>query len=158
MASLMRLVVAIRTIRATYEVEPRRRIEVTVVAPAEADAAFVGQHAGLVKALAVLDRLDVTARAADGPPVIRQPVGPMELRIPMAGMFDIAAEKTRLGKERLKIDAELEGLRKKLDNPQFVERARSEVVAQNRERVAELAERRRRVEEMLGMLGASAGA
>ncbi len=158
MAALMRLVVAIRTIRATYEVEPRRRIEVTVVAPGEADRAFVLQHAGLVRALAVLANLTVSAQDAEGQHVIRQPVASMEVCIPMAGLFDIAAEKTRLGKERLKIDAELDGLRRRLENPQFVERARSEIVAQNRERVAELAERRRRVEEMLGMLGISAGA
>ena len=50
---------------------------------------------------------------------------------------------------------ELEGLRRKLENTQFVERARPDVVAQSRQRVAELEERLRRIREMLGLLGAA---
>ena len=70
----------------------------------------------------------------------------------MAGLFDIAAEMTRLSKERLKIESELDGLRRKLENPQFVERAKPEVVAQSRERVAELEARRLKVEGTLADL------
>ena len=44
--ALMRLVTAIRTIRATYEVDRKRRIDVTVVAPDSADRAFLEQHGG----------------------------------------------------------------------------------------------------------------
>jgi valyl-tRNA synthetase len=74
----------------------------------------------------------------------------------MAGLFDLEAEKSRLTKERLKIDAELEGLRTRLANPRFVERAKSEVVAESRGRVAELEARRRKVEETLRELGGEA--
>jgi valyl-tRNA synthetase len=153
MATLMELVVGIRTLRATYEVEPRRRIDVTVSGAAPAERGFVEAQAPTLRALAGLGTLAVAERAPGGPQVIRQPVGPFEVAVPMAGLFDIAAERTRLGKERLKVSAELEGLRGRLGNAQFVERAKPEVVASSRERVAELEERLRRIEGTLAALG-----
>jgi len=109
-----------------------------------------------VKALAGLARLEVVAAAAaPAPGTIQQPVEGWELRLPMAGLFDVAAEQARLAKERAKLAAELESLRKKLDNPQFVERAKPEVVEQSRARVAELEDRLRRIDETAGALGAS---
>ena len=41
----------------------------------------------------------------------------MEIRIPMEGLFDLAAEKTRLAKEQVKIQAEPDGLRQALGEP-----------------------------------------
>ncbi len=86
-----------------------------------------------------------------------QPVGAFEVHIPMAGLFDIAAEKGRLAKESAKIAAELLGLRKKLANPQFVERAKPEVVAECREREGELVAREAKIATTLSDLGAEAG-
>ena len=156
MERLQQLVTEIRTIRSTYEVEPRRRIDVTVVAKDVGDRAFVERHAALIKDLARLEKVNVLPTALDAPRTIKQAAGPFDLRIPMEGLFDLAAEKTRLSKERLKIDAELDGLRRKLDNPQFVERAKPEVVAQNRERVTELDVRRQKVDATLRELGSGA--
>jgi len=157
MQPLMRLVTGIRTIRATYEVAPRKRIDVTVVAPSAEERRFLEEHAALIRSLAALERLEVVAEAPDLAQTIRHPLDTLELRIPMAGLFDIAAEMTRLSKERLKIEAELDGLRGKLDNPQFVARAKPEVVAQSRERVSELEARRSKVDGTLQDLRGGAG-
>jgi valyl-tRNA synthetase len=149
MQRLMSVIVGIRTMRATYEVEPRRRIDVTLVASAPADRAFVADHTALVRDLARLERFEVVGQAADAPGTIKQVVDTFELRLPMAGLFDIAAEKARLAKERGKLEAELEGASKKLANPNFVERAKPEVVAETRSRIAELEARLRKIDETL---------
>jgi valyl-tRNA synthetase len=156
MDRLRQLITEIRTIRSTYEVEPRRRIDITIAAGDPADRAFVERHAALVKDLARIETLDLVATAVEAPRTIKHAMGPFDLRIAMEALFDLAAEKTRLSKERLKILAELDGLRRKLDNPQFVERAKPEVVAQNRERVAELQMRLTKVESTLRELGSGA--
>ncbi len=73
----------------------------------------------------------------------------------MAGLFDVAAETARLRKERGKVEEELASRRRKLENPQFVERAKPEVVEQARQRVGELEERRRKIDETLDALGSA---
>jgi valyl-tRNA synthetase len=149
----MRLVTAIRTLRATYEVEPRRRIDVTLVAPGGGGAAAA--QAELVRALARLERLDIVPQDADRPQTIKQPVDGMEIRIPMAGLFDIEAERARLGREREKVQAEAEGLRRRLENPQFVERAKPAVVAESREKLGALLSRLGQIAGLLDEMGAS---
>jgi valyl-tRNA synthetase len=153
MDRLSRLVGEVRMIRSAYEVEPRRRIDVTVVAAEEEARNFVKGHAPLFRDLAKIEGLDIVADAPDTARTIRHPFQGLELRIPMAGLFDIAAEKTRLTKERLKIEAEMAGLTARLGNPQFVERAKPEVVDECRLRVGELEGRRAKIEATLGELG-----
>jgi valyl-tRNA synthetase len=153
MARVMRLVTAIRTLRATYEVDRKRRIDVTVVAPSGPDAAFITKHGSLLRHLAGLGEFRVVGAAADEPGTLREPVDGVELRVSMAGLFDVAAEKARLTKELGKIDDEMGSLRKKLENPQFVERAKPEVVAQARQRIVELDERGAKVKATLDELG-----
>ena len=153
MGRVMRLVTAVRTLRATYEVDRKRRIDVTVVAPKEEDAAFVAAHGALLRHLAGLGDLRVVPKAPDAPGTLRQPVESVELRVAMAGLFDLAAEKARLHKELAKAEEETASLRRKLDNPQFVERAKPEVVAQARQRLEELSARRAKVAATLDELG-----
>jgi len=153
MTRVMRLVTAIRTLRATYEVDRKRRIDVTVVAPADADAAFITRHGPLLRHLAGLGEFRVVSSAPDVPGDLREPVDGVELRVSMAGLFDVAAEKARLTRELGKIEDEMASLRKKLENPQFVERAKPEVVVQARQRVLELEERRAKVKATLDELG-----
>ena len=70
-------------------------------------------------------------------------VGPgFEVRVPLAGVIDLAAETARIDKELAKVAADLTLLEKKLSNPSFVERAPAEVVAKDRARVEELREAR----------------
>jgi valyl-tRNA synthetase len=149
MERLMRLVTAIRTVRATYEVDRKRKIDVTVVAPHEGDRAFVTAQAPLVRHLANLSGFEVVPQAAEAKGIISQPVDALEVRIALAGLFDVAAETARLRKERGKVSGEIEGLEKRLQNPQFVERAKPEVVAEARHRLQELEERRSRIDETL---------
>ncbi len=154
MQRLMRLVTAIRTIRSTYKVEPKRRIDATLVAGSAEDRAFVTAQRALITTLARLERFDVVAAAPSARGTINEAVDGMELRVPMAGLFDIAAEKARLQKELQKIEQEHASLGKRLDNPQFVERAKPEVLAESRARVKELEERRLKVESLLRDLDA----
>jgi valyl-tRNA synthetase len=56
----------------------------------------------------------------------------MEIHVPMDGVIDIEAEKTRLSKERDRAAAEVDRLRQKLTNATFTERAPADVVAAER--------------------------
>ncbi len=152
MERLMQVVTAIRTIRATYEVDRRKRIEVTVASRLDADRRLLTCHSAPVCALAGLAALHVVEVAAETKGAIRQALDQLELVIPMAGLFELEAERARLHKELGKLESESAGLHKKLDNPQFVERAKPEVVAESRDRLAELLVRRARIEATLAQL------
>lgn len=60
-----------------------------------------------------------------------------EVYMPLDGLIDMDAEKARLDKEIQKVEKEVEKAVKKLSNPNFVDRAKPEVVAKERERLSE---------------------
>jgi valyl-tRNA synthetase len=75
-----------------------------------------------------------------------------EVRVGLAGAVDVAAETGRITKEIEKVDQDLALLEKKLSNPSFVERAPAEVVEKDRARVAELREKRSKLDAHRVML------
>jgi valyl-tRNA synthetase len=56
--------------------------------------------------------------------------------LPLADVIDFAAERARLGKERMRIEGEVQKVEAKLGSEAFVSRAPVEIVEENRERLA----------------------
>ena len=63
----------------------------------------------------------------------------IDLHLPIDGLVDLDKERARLEKDVDRVTAELTKLRARLDNPQFVERAKPEVVERERAAADELA-------------------
>ena len=76
-----------------------------------------------------------------------------EVAVPLSGLLDFDAERTRLVKELRKIDAELDARNRKLSNESFLERAPADVVEKERAIQKEFLEKKRRVESTLSTLG-----
>ncbi len=79
----------------------------------------------------------VLAATEAAPPSAAAVVGDMVLHVPMQGLIDPAAELARLKKKREKNQQEIVRARAKLTNPNFVNNAPPEVVATERERIAQ---------------------
>jgi len=63
-----------------------------------------------------------------------------EVFLPLAGLIDVDEERARLAKEAAKLLDDLEGVKKKLRNQDFLRKARADVVERERTRLAQLEE------------------
>jgi valyl-tRNA synthetase len=79
-------------------------------------------------------------------------LGEATLVLPLAGIIDLAAERVRLDRERGKVAAEADKVAKKLGNPDFVSRAKEEVVEENRDRLAAMRSEMARLDAALARL------
>lgn len=79
--------------------------------------------------------------------------GDVRLPRPEASSEELAAEKGRLENDLLKIEKDLEGLNKRLDDPSFAERAPEAVVVKTRSQQVELLEKQGKLQERLAQLG-----
>ena len=135
-AALQDFVRGIRNVRAEKRVEAARWVEAYLVG-AEA-AAAAREAAPAIEALARVRPLHIvdTAEEAptDGVVTAVLPVGRVVL--PMAGLFDLDAERARLQKQIAEAEAEVTRLEAKLGNEQFTARAPEQVVAKEQERLA----------------------
>jgi valyl-tRNA synthetase len=64
-------------------------------------------------------------------------VGEMKVLIPLAGLIDVGAEKTRVAREIKRLEGEIAKCNGKLANANFVANAPAEVVAQEQQRIAD---------------------
>jgi valyl-tRNA synthetase len=73
--------------------------------------------------------------------------------LPLSGLIDFAAERARLEKELAKARKEIEAVSRKLDNADFVARAKPEVVEENRERLDSARQDVARLQAALARIG-----
>jgi len=75
--------------------------------------------------------------------------GGAELAVPLEGLIDFEQERQRLGREQEKLQSEAAKLEAQLQNPNFVERAPAERVAEVRERIADIAQRMSQLQQTI---------
>jgi valyl-tRNA synthetase len=115
----------------------------------------VADQAALVATLTRAERVAVVDAYPDDLVSARGVVRGLEVAIPLVGLLDFDAERTRLTKELRKVDAELEARNRKLANESFLERAPLDVVEKERAIQREYLDKKRRIESTLSTLGES---
>jgi valyl-tRNA synthetase len=89
-------------------------------------------------------------QATRGEPVAITPIG--QVFLPLEGSVDLDAEKQRLTREIAKLEEELETVRKKLANENFVNRAPAAVVEEHRKRETDFLGRLEQLRDRLGSM------
>jgi len=153
MEVLQAVVVKIRNLRAESGVDAARRIEVLLHGMDPRAASLLARESALLASLARASKVEVVERIDPALLAARGVTGSVEIAIPLGGLLDLEAEKTRLAKELRKIDTEVAERERKLGNARFVERAPAEVVQKERDLQRELLARKGKVESTLARLG-----
>jgi valyl-tRNA synthetase len=127
----------IRRIRAEMNIAPGKTIPLLLADGDATDRARTTKFAAQISFLARVDAPQWVTSGADEPAAAAAVVGSMRVLIPLAGLIDLGAEKTRLAKEIGKIESEIKKCENKLSNANFVANAPADVVAQERQRIAD---------------------
>lgn len=147
---LVDLVTEIRSIRTEVGVPGGAQVPLVMVNASPAIEARVAAHGETLKRLARIREIGFAPSAPKGSVQIiaRGAVAALALE----GVVDIEAEKARLKKETDKIDGEIAKINAKLGNPDFIARAKEEVIEENRERLEEATARRAKLQDALAGL------
>jgi valyl-tRNA synthetase len=147
---LVDLVSQIRSIKTEVGVPGGAQTPLVMVDASPAVMARVATYGGTLKFLGRISEISFAAAAPRGSVQIiaRGAVAALALE----GVIDIEAEKVRLKKEIEKLDGEIAKIQAKLDNPDFISRAKEEVIEENRERLEEAMARRAKLQEALAGL------
>ena len=151
MESLMDAVRAIRNRRAEMNVPPSKKAKVLSLTEKK-DTFSAG--AGFFPKLAYASEIElIDAVPADAAKMASVVTGDAQLYMPMGDLIDFEAERARLGKEKKKVEADIDFVMKKLNNPKFVDTAPEKVVAAEREKADKLREHLAKLEESIAALG-----
>jgi valyl-tRNA synthetase len=138
MTPVISVVSAIRTVRSESRISPAVELTVIVKCPSD-DAVSLRAAVPLINALARA-RVSVDPKAARPPQSAHAVAGGADVFVRLQGVVDVGAERARLQKEIDKARKETSFLEGKLGRPDFVGRAPADVVARDRERLAEQGE------------------
>jgi len=117
-----------RNLRAEYRIPSNKKVKLILRPAVRGDFAVFANLAGAEEPLEVNPDFE----APRGMPMVLTPLG--QVFLPLEGVVDVQAEKERLAKEIGKLESELETVRKKLANANFVDRAPAAVVEEHRQR------------------------
>jgi valyl-tRNA synthetase len=149
---LIDLVTQVRSVRAEMNVPPSAKPPLTLSGAGGTTRARLARHLDLLLNLARLG----SATLADSPPPGSAPlvIGEATAALSIAEFIDVAAEQARLSKEIAGLDADIDRTAKKLANPDFVSRAREEVVEETRAKLADAEAAKAKLAAALGRLRA----
>jgi valyl-tRNA synthetase len=138
----MRWVIAfiegVRRIRGELDIAPSRRLEVLLQNASPGDAEYLGRNLAYLMRLAGIEAPRTLEPGQAAPIAAVAFVGSLEILVPMAGLIDPAAELARLSKQHARADADLHKMESKLGNSEFAKNAPAEIVAKDRQRLADL--------------------
>ncbi|EJL6427459.1 valine--tRNA ligase [Vibrio cholerae] len=147
-------ITSIRNLRAEYDINPGKPLEVMLKAANEQDAARIEANKPVLVSLAKLESIRVLADGEATPACATALVGKSELMIPMAGLIDKDAELDRLAKEIAKTQGEIARIEGKLGNEGFVAKAPEAVITKEREKLAGYQEAQVKLEQQKATIAA----
>ncbi len=144
------LVSEVRSFRSEMNISPAVPIALSLVGADPSVHARAETHREVIERLARLSGLEFL----DSPPpsaaqlLVRGSIA----AIPLAGLVDVAAERARLGKEKIKVEAEAAKIEAELGNENFMSRAKEEAIEQKRQRLDDAKLRLRAINRALDRL------
>ncbi len=151
MQEIIQVVRAIRNARAQLRIAPGQKLPATLATSSMGGP--LKEESAMMEALAMAAPLTISG-ADDGKQesadqAMTMVVGQIVVKVPLAGVVDISAERERLQGELQETSEALERVRKLLADGKFSSRAPEEVVERERERERTMEERRERLQQVL---------
>ena len=125
----------LRSIRSQMNIPPSKHVPLLLQAGNAKDKDRMKRFESALKFLAKCESIEWIV--GEAPPSSSAVVGELKLLIPVAGLIDLDAEKTRLDKEIKRIEIEITKCDGKLSSETFVNNAPAAVVEQERTRLVE---------------------
>ncbi|HET6497463.1 MAG TPA: valine--tRNA ligase [Coriobacteriia bacterium] len=153
-SKMLEIVVAVRGVRARYRISPKQGISVVVRTQAETDVQLLDAEFAYLNALAGIDSFVAATDATKPAHSVTVVAGGMEVYVPLEGLVDFDAERARVAKELASAADDLAKAERKLANEGFLAKAAPDVIAKERAKATESADRIAALREQLDELEA----
>ncbi|WP_189457257.1 valine--tRNA ligase [Cognatilysobacter bugurensis] len=134
---LKAVISSVRRIRSELNVAPAKQVALLLADGTADDRERATRFASQLRFLCKLESIATLDDANDAPASAAGVVGTLKLLVPLEGLVDLGAERTRLDKELKRVDGEIAKCQGKLASDTFVANAPPAVVEQERKRLVD---------------------
>jgi len=149
MELIMQVIGAIRNLRSEMGIPPGKKAEVILYSPKKETLSFLEENRIYVENLARTEKLGFQSGGQRPKGSATAIVEEVEVFLPLKGLINLDEEEKRLQKELTRVSEDLSRTQRKLQNQDFVSRARPEAVEKEKGKAGALAEREAKVQESL---------
>ncbi|MFS8838850.1 valine--tRNA ligase [Synechococcus sp. R6-5] len=151
---VIQTITSLRNLRAEAGLKPHQTIRALLLTTDPAEQRILTAAQAYIWDLVKAEALEITGSLATEPKqVAAAVVGTVQVLMPLAGLVDVEALRAKLQKDLAKLEKEAQGIRARLENPNFLNRANPEVVQASQEQLAELEAQMRLLGSRLEKLG-----
>lgn len=148
------VITSLRNLRAEAGLKPHQTITALLVTEDPEEQRILTAAQAYIRELAKVESLEIAGSLATEPrQVAAAVVGTVQVLVPLAGLVDVEALRAKLQKDLAKLEKEAQGIRTRLENPNFLSRANSDVVQASRKQLAELEAQMQLLQARLEKLG-----
>ena len=130
---LKAFILGVRRIRAERDIAPRQLLDLKVNGGSAQEQAWLQANLGQIRSLTGVTGAQYVDTVPDD--AVTAQAGAMTLMVPLADLIDPAAEIDKLNKQLAQLEAERKRLSGKLQNRNFIEKAPSQVVQKERDKL-----------------------
>ena len=149
---LIALIQTVRTVRGENGLKPKQKVELTVVTGDEALKKALREEEIVVRTLGGIAGISFSGGLTEREGLGHGVGDGFEVFLSLAGMIDVDAERTRLGREVEKARSRIDQLNRKLENPAFLGKAPPAVVEKSRQELGGLETQLTQLSESLEQL------
>jgi valyl-tRNA synthetase len=128
----------VRNLRAEADIKPKVKVNAILQTQSSKEQQILQQGQTYIQELGKVEALTITEKLTGNEgQSIAGVVGTVQVLMPLAGVVDLVAFQTKLQKKLAKVEKEIQGFQRNLNNSNFVNRAEPEVVENTRNSLAE---------------------
>ncbi len=135
------VIVAIRAIRADYNLHPSAKLSAIILTDKPEILKLFEETSEIIKLLARVEELRLRLGGERPKGAASAVLEEAEIFVPLEGLVNVEAELKKLAKEEEKVLKELSRVKGRLENENFLKKAPAEVIEKEREREAKLEEK-----------------
>jgi len=144
---------SLRNMRAEVKLNPGQKAKFLIEAGDLNDLEILKRAEHVISHLAEAEKLDITPPSGKAHSKSLSVLsGKINMFMPLEGLVDIKTEIERLNKDKKKLEKLIASLRKKCENPQFIQKASPDVVERERKRLVETREQLKKIQERIRLL------
>ncbi|MCK4423748.1 MAG: class I tRNA ligase family protein, partial [Candidatus Omnitrophica bacterium] len=149
---VIEIITAIRNIRSSVSIKPSDKIETLISVPGEDIKETLLKYKDYLISLSGIKDLRIDINIGKPKMSGSAVISGIAIYVPLEGLIDIDQEKERLNKQIEKLQPQLKGIQKKLDNDNFISKAPEEVVKKEKTKEQDLIETIQKLNSLLLML------
>ena len=141
MTKFIEIIQAIRFLRQSVNISPRKEIEVKLFSDDEEVLDFLSSNISGIQELTRAKKVNILNKFADRPhKAIMKATTHTEVFLPLEGVINLEEQIARLTKEKNKVQKELDKISKKINNENFIANAKEEVVLEVKDKFSQFEE------------------